>query len=738
MPPPLRRLIPHFCALGVLGAHLSIPLASAAKPAPPPPLPTQPPPLPPTAFNPDPGAWDQPSPQTVQDNVAELPLFGSRLQPYGTEALLPNLDLPRENVTSREYEIHSLPFRDYNSGAKGPDLPPNTQAFPNRWRVPLPHWQRYLDPSTETPYLHEKPKLWHPYHQSVLKGDLPIFGQDLFANITAKSFTVAELRKVPVPSGVSTARANSAEFFGKSEQAFVSTDTSVAVDLFRGETAFKPVTWLFHLTLVQNENWIWTRENNQVNPDPRGSGFPNNAGNPSTGDIQAAGGVSNSVNPASGNPGNFGSTLNPGDLSNYLDNQGLTRTDGHRTRYVYRHKDVLSLQEAFLETHISDLSLNYDFITSRVGIFPFVSDFRGFIFSDSNLGARLFGNAANNRSQYNLLYFNMREKDTYSELNTFDSRHQQVLIANFYQQDFLKKGYTSQWSLHANFDGSSTRYDRNGFLVRPAPFGSVTSDESGVSGHSLQSYYLGWTGDGHIGKLNINHAFYQVFGRDEFNQFAGRKVDINAQMAALELSVDRDWIRFKLSGFYASGDSNPTDGVARGFDSIQDNPFFIGGPFSWYVREGFNLAGTSIGLKDRNSLLPNFRSSKTQGQSNFVNPGALIVGVGTDVDVTPKLKAFANLNYIRFAETAPIKVALQSSRQRSDLGLDASFGVKYRPFLTDNVIISAGMGFFIPGGGFRDIYRQNTTRVRGFDDQSPAGKTDPFLYNALLTVTLTY
>ena len=59
--------------------------------------------------------------------------------------------------------------------------------------------------------------------------------------------------------------------------------------------------------------------------------------------------------------------------------------------------------------------------------------------------------------------------------------------------------------------------------------------------------------------------------------------------AALELSLDRDWFRLKLTGFYASGDSNPTDHVAKGFDSIQDNPLLIGGPFSWYTHEGFNL-----------------------------------------------------------------------------------------------------------------------------------------------------
>ena len=47
---------------------------------------------------------------------------------------------------------------------------------------------------------------------------------------------------------------------------------------------------------------------------------------------------------------------------------------------------------------------------SSLGIQPFNSDFRGFIFNDTNLGARLFGNLGNNRYQYNLAFFDMLEK----------------------------------------------------------------------------------------------------------------------------------------------------------------------------------------------------------------------------------------------------------------------------------------------------------------------------------------
>ena len=87
------------------------------------------------------------------------------------------------------------------------------------------------------------------------------------------------------------------------------------------------------------------------------------------------------------------------------------------------------------------------------------------------------------------------------------------------------------------FTHGQTHFDKNDFLVRPAPLGNFTKE------HDIRSYYLGWTGDGHIGPLNVNHAFYHVLGRDTFNNLAGRPLDINAQMAAMELSMDFDWLR---------------------------------------------------------------------------------------------------------------------------------------------------------------------------------------------------
>ncbi|MDQ2947208.1 MAG: carboxypeptidase-like regulatory domain-containing protein [Acidobacteriota bacterium] len=370
--------------------------------------------------------------------------------------------------------------------------------------------------------------------------------------------------------------------------------------------------------------------------------------------------------------------------------KGTTRTDAH-----------LGLQEAFIEVKLKDLSHAYDFTSVRAGIQSFNSDFRGFIFSDQEPGLRIFGNLRSNRYQYNLAYFSMLEKDTNSGLNRLDYRHQQVFIANLYRQDFIKPGYTIQVSFHYDKDDPSFKFDENNFLVRPAPIGAVKP-------HAIRAFYYGLTGDGHLGKLNLTHAFYQVLGHDSLNPIAGKRVDINAQMAAAELSLDRDWLRYRVSFFFASGDKDPRKGTARGFDAIFDSPNFAGGIFSFWNREGIRLTGTGVGLVSPSSLLPSLRSSKSQGQANFVNPGLYLLNAGTDIDISPKLRAFVNLNLVRFVRTAPLELLLFQRPIHAGVGADSGIGVRYRPPLTDNIVITAGVNSFQPFQGFRDIYTGQT------------------------------
>jgi hypothetical protein len=531
-------------------------------------------------------------------------------------------------------------------------LPPVADIYnvvPNRWALDQPDYRRYAQKG-EYPYT--EPHWYDPFNRNRFKGDEPIWpevlGQQIFLNITASSETFFDGRRVPSPSGVSAAEPGSSGFFGRGEQALFDQTLRFSFDLFRGDASFKPVDWRIRITPELSLNDLDVRELGIVSPNVRA---------------------------------------------------GTNRFDDHG-----------GLQEAFAEVKLGDLSDNYDFISARAGIQQFNADFRGFLFVDEQPGLRIFGDWNSDRVEYNATYFQMLEKNTNSGLNTFDRRHQQVVLANAYIQDFFFPGYSAEFVGAWNKDDPSVHYDDNGFLVRPAPIGNVINQGpgGGPMAHGIRVGYFGWLGSGHIGRINVTHAFYQAVGEDTFNPIAGRPVTVNAQMAAVELSYDHDWIRYRVSTFYTSGDANPRDGRARGFDAIDDLPNFAGGIFSFWNREDIRLLGSGVQLTTDGSLIPSLRSSKEEGQANFVNPGIFIANAGADFDITPKLKGFANFNYLRFERTEPLEYILFESPIRHSIGEDFGVGVTYRPPLSENIVLTGGASALQPGDGFKDIYTSRT------------------------------
>src|SRR5262249_30455239 len=229
-------------------------------------------------------------------------------------------------------------------------------------------------------------------------------------------------------------------------------------------------------------------------------------------------------------------------------------------------------------------------------------------------------------------------------------------------------------------------------------------------------------GLGHFGRINVDHALYVVAGRDSLNPIAGpdpklRDRDsqrITAGMAALELSIDRDWYRPRLGFFYATGDRHPRDRDAHAFDSIFDSATFPGGGVGCCSRLGIKLAGSGVSLVERGSLLPSLRSSKDEGQPNYVNPGVRILTTGLDVDVTPRLRAIFTANAIALDTTAPIEAILFQTRLHKHLGDDISLGARHRPYLNNSVVIVGGIAGFKPGRGFKDIYERSKTLYHVF------------------------
>ncbi|WEK44039.1 MAG: hypothetical protein P0Y64_04190 [Candidatus Sphingomonas colombiensis] len=532
---------------------------------------------------------------------------------------------------------------------------PPPEAFPTD-QVPVPDRWRLIESLGLV-----KERWFDPYGQNTLKGDrpinrdkvkwLPITGDDWFFVVNAVSDTVIEPHTFPIPVGVQTTeRPGSLNVFGKDASYALSQTFIGGVALIKGATAFKPPQIEYRLTLALNVNYANVPERRILFVEPS--------------------------------------------------------KPSHRTDHF------LGVQEAFVDYHLANTSDRYDFRSIRIGIQPFQSDFRGFLFNDQQLGIRLFGNRDGNRFQFNLAAFWRLEKDTNSGLNSVVQapRRDWVFVANLYRQDFLIPGLTSQITAVYNMNREKNRIevDQNGFPVRPALLGDLR-------GRDYDVVYLGYNLDGRIGRINLTASFYGALGEDRNSFFTSKPAQIRAGFAAAEASYDKNWIRFRLSTLYATGDGNPYDNRETGFDAIFENPVFAGADTSYWIRQSIPFAGggRAIGINGRNGILNSLRSSKEQGQSNFNNPGTMLAGAGADFDLTPRLRVSANANHLWFENTATLEALRNQGNIANTIGWDLSTAAIFRPKATQNIVFRLSGAVLLPGEGFRDLFT-NSDRHRNY------------------------
>ena len=363
----------------------------------------------------------------------------------------------------------------------------------------------------------------------------------------------------------------------------------------------------------------------------------------------------------------------------------------------------LGVQELFVDYHIRNVSDRYDFDSVRAGIQPFQFDFRGFLFNDQQLGVRLFGNRDNNRFQYNVVAALRLNKDTNSGLNdaTRLPRKDLVLHANLYRQDFPFVGLTSMASLtlNANRERDEIEVDDNGFPVRPALIGNLRPRNYDV-------LYAGYAADGRIGRINLSAQAYAAFGSDRKSIFTDENASIRAFFFAAEPSLDMNFLRFRGSFLFASGDSDPFDNRETGFDAIFENPIFAGADTSYWIRQTIPFAGggRAVSINGRNGILNSVRSSKEEGQSNFNNPGTILAGIGADADITPAFRLSVNANHLWFHKTAVLETLRNEGSIPKSIGFDLSAAAIYRPKFTQNLVFRASGAALVPGSGFKDLF----------------------------------
>ncbi|WP_284124974.1 hypothetical protein [Parerythrobacter aestuarii] len=523
---------------------------------------------------------------------------------------------------------------------------PPPEAFPTD-QIPIPDRWRLIESLGLA-----KEKWWDPYNQNTYKGDrpinpdkvpwLPIEGHDWFFVVNAVSDTVIEPRTFPIPVGVQTTEdPDRVDVFGDKLSTVFAQTFIVGAALLKGSTNFKPPDVEYRVTLAFNMNYVDVPERRVLFVEP--------------------------------------------------------------SKPSHRFDHFVGVQELFFDYHFRNVSTRYDFDSVRIGIQPFQSDFRGFLFNDQQLGVRFFGTRDNNRFQYNLAAFWRLEKDTNSGLNAVlqTPRDDFLFVANVYRQDFLIPALTSQITVayNRNREGDDIQIDDNGFPVRPALLGDLR-------GRDYDVVYLGYNADGRIGRINVTASAYAALGEDRNSFFTSEPTDIRAFFGAAELSYDKDWMRFRLSGAYASGDSDPYDNVDTGFDAVFENPVFAGADTSYWIRQTIPFAGggRAVSVNGRNGILNSLRSSKEQGQSNFNNPGLMLVGAGADFDLTPEFRLSANANHLWFENTATLETLRNEGSIPKDIGWDLSAAAIWRPKATQNIVARLSAAALVPGAGFKDLF----------------------------------
>lgn len=87
------------------------------------------------------------------------------------------------------------------------------------------------------------------------------------------------------------------------------------------------------------------------------------------------------------------------------------------------------------------------------------------------------------------------------------------------------------------------------------------------------------------------------------------------------------------------------------------------------------------------------------------------MNAGVDVEVTPKFRVINNANFLWFDKTAVLETFVFQPNIDTEIGLDLSTGVEYRPLLSNNVIVTVGAATLLPSSGFRAIYDRFRGRV---------------------------
>ncbi|MCI4624413.1 MAG: hypothetical protein L3V56_00460 [Candidatus Magnetoovum sp. WYHC-5] len=350
--------------------------------------------------------------------------------------------------------------------------------------------------------------------------------------------------------------------------------------------------------------------------------------------------------------------------------------DGLYRRVSHDVNGDITLEEAWVELVLSQEA------TVRAGIQEYNADLIGTIYNDTDPGVRVYGTVGNG-IQWSLFAAQRFENNLISDLNVLgDIRDQHIVIAN--AQFNVGKTLIKPTLIYNHDREGDHKYGRSGY------------DEK------IDAVYGGVTTYGPVGPLQVLTGLYGAVGMQDNVMLLGtvplEDQDIRAFMGYADIAypLNKSMITPHIGVFYASGDDNPGDDDAEGFDSISDK-VNVWGSKGIIIDDRISLPG-GVTVVRNNSPYTSLRDN--DDSSNFVNPGVLATNLGLVVVPHKKLNVDTNLTYFWWAETQVLE-AIFGDLDR-EIGLEWNMLVDFT--INKNLTVFAGGAAFWPENEMNKIF----------------------------------
>ncbi|MBF0337292.1 MAG: hypothetical protein HQL05_05620 [Nitrospirae bacterium] len=323
--------------------------------------------------------------------------------------------------------------------------------------------------------------------------------------------------------------------------------------------------------------------------------------------------------------------------------------DGMYRRISRDVKGLMTIEELWAEVNATDS------LVVRAGVQEYTSDLIGSIYKDTDLGVRVYGKLSNG-IDWSVYAAQRIENDLLSGYNSpSDMRDQQIVIAHM---QFTLASQTVKPSLSFN-------HDREG----DHKFGREGKYEK------VDVIYPGVTTYGDVGPFKLLTGLYGVFGMQRDVVLLGKiplkDQKVSAFTGYLDLALPVGVFTPHVGFFYASGDNDPSDDKAHGFDSISDR-VDVWGAHGIIINDRISLPG---GITVIRAHSPYTSLRDIDASSNFVNPGVSAANLGLVITPIKPLAIDTNLTYFWWNKTAVLEALVGPVGK--NVGLEWNADVNY-------------------------------------------------------------